>query len=80
MRRLVCMSADVYCQITNNQFYATPMFLYSNRKKGKRASCQRDRERVCARDGAWLKTELVSVVKWPMEEGLAILRFLGIIT
>jgi hypothetical protein len=43
------MSADVYCQITNNQFYAPPMFLYSNGKKGKRASCQRDKERVCER-------------------------------
>jgi hypothetical protein len=74
------MSADVYCQITNNQFYATPMFLYSNGKKGKRASCRRDRERVCARDGAWLKTELASVIKWLLEEGLAILRYLGILT
>jgi hypothetical protein len=63
MRQLVCMSADVYCQITNNHFYATPTFLYSNRKKGKRASCQRDRERECARDRAWLKTELASVRK-----------------
>ena len=63
MRQLVCMSADVYCQITNNHFYATPTFLYSYRKKGKRARCQRDRERKCARDGAWLKTELASVVK-----------------
>jgi hypothetical protein len=78
MRQLVCMSADVYCQINNNQFYAMPMFLYSNGKKGKRASCRRDRE--CARDGAWLKAELVSVVKWPLEEGLAILKFLGILT
>jgi hypothetical protein len=43
------MFADVYCQITNNQFYTTPMFLYSNGKKGKRASCQRDRDRVCER-------------------------------
>jgi hypothetical protein len=80
MRRLVCMSADVYCQITNNQFYATSMFLYSTGKKGKRANCQRDRERVCVRDRAWLKTELASIVKWPLEEGLAILRFLGILT
>jgi hypothetical protein len=74
------MSLDVYCQITNNQFYATPMFLYSNGKKGKRASCQRDRERECVRDRAWLKTELASVVKQPSEEGLAILRYLGILT
>jgi hypothetical protein len=57
------MSADVYCQITNNHFYATQAFLYSNGKKGKRASCQRDRARVCARDGEWLKMELASIVK-----------------
>jgi len=38
-------------------------YLYSNGKKGKRASCRRDRERVCVRDGEWLKTELESVVK-----------------
>ncbi len=63
MRQLGCMSAHVYCQITNNNFYATPSFLYSNRKKGKRASCRRDRERVCASDGEWLKTELASTVK-----------------
>jgi hypothetical protein len=43
------MSADVYCQITNNNIYATPSFLYSNGKKGKRASCGRDRESVCER-------------------------------
>jgi len=51
MRQLGCMSADIYCQITNNQFYTTPSCLYWNRKKGKRASCQRDRERerVCER-------------------------------
>jgi len=63
MRQLGCMSADIYCQITNNHFYATLSFLYSNRKKGKRASCPRDRERVCARDREWLKTELAYVVK-----------------
>jgi hypothetical protein len=57
------MSADVYCQKSNNHFYTTTSFLYSNGKKGKRASCQRDRERVCARDGEWLKMGLVSVVK-----------------
>ncbi len=49
MRWLVCMSAEVYCQITNNHFYATPKFLYSNGKKGIRASCRRERERVCQR-------------------------------
>jgi hypothetical protein len=80
MRRLVCMSADVYCQITKNQFYTTPMFLYSNRKKGERASCRRDRERECVSDRAWLKTELAYVIKQPLEEGLAILRYLGILT
>jgi hypothetical protein len=74
------MSADVYCQKTNNHFYATPSFLYSNGKKGKRASCQRDRERESARDGEWLKMELASVEKRPLEEGLTILRFLRTLT
>jgi hypothetical protein len=63
MRQLGCMSADVYCQITNSHFYATVSYLYPNGKKGKRASCRRDRERVCERDGEWLKMELASVVK-----------------
>ncbi len=45
MRQLVCMSADVYCQITNNFYLCNIIILYSNGKKGKRASCQRDRER-----------------------------------
>jgi hypothetical protein len=63
MRQRGCMSADVYCQITNNHFYATVSYLYSNGKKGKAASCRRHRVRECARDGEWLKTELVSVVK-----------------
>ena len=51
MRQLGCMSADVYCQITNNHIYATVQYLYSNGKKGERASCQRDTEResVCER-------------------------------
>ncbi len=66
MRQLGCMSADVYCQKLNNHFYTTTSYLYSNGKKGKRASCQRDREResVCARDSReWQKMELASVVK-----------------
>ncbi len=70
MRQLGCMSADVYCQETNNHFYATPSFLYSNGKKGKRASCRRDRERECARDGEWLKMELASVVKMAIGRGI----------
>jgi hypothetical protein len=49
MRQLVCMSADVYCQITNNFYLRNYIILYSNRKKGKRASCQSDREWVCER-------------------------------
>ncbi len=43
-------------------------YLYSNGKKGERASCQRDRERVCVRDGGWLKIELASVVKMAVGE------------
>ncbi len=49
------------------------------RKEGEKGSLperQRERERVCARDGEWLKMELVSVIKRPLEEGLTILGFL----
>jgi hypothetical protein len=63
MRRLGCMSADVYCQITNNFYLHNNIILYLNRKKGERASCRRDRERVCARDGESLEMELASVLK-----------------
>ncbi len=47
------------------------------REKGQAA---RETETECARDRAWLKTELAYIVKWPLEEGLAILRYLGILT
>ena len=50
MRQLRCMSADVYCQITNNHFYATPSFLYWNGKKGKGLAVREtERESVCER-------------------------------
>jgi hypothetical protein len=63
MRQLVCMSANIYCQITNNVYLRNDIILYSNRKKGKKASAQRDRESVCARDRESLKMELASVLK-----------------
>ena len=63
MRQLGRMSTDVYCQITNNFYLRNNVILYSNGKKGKRASCQRDRERECVRDREWLKMELASVIK-----------------
>ncbi len=50
-------------KITNNDFYATPSFLYSNGKKVKRA-------RECARDGEWPKKELASVVKMAVGRGM----------
>jgi hypothetical protein len=68
MRQLVCMSADVYCQNLNNWQYTETSYLYSNRKKGKQARCQRDRESVCERDREWLKIELASVVKMAVGE------------
>jgi hypothetical protein len=80
MRQLVCMSADVYCQITNNFYLRNNIILYSNGKKGKGANCQRDRERECTRDRELLKMELASVVKQPLEEGLTILGFLENLT
>jgi hypothetical protein len=35
MRQLVCMSADIYCQITNTHFYATPSFYIGTERRGK---------------------------------------------
>ncbi len=49
MRWLVCMSADIYCQIANKFYLRNNIILYSNGKKGKRACCERDRERVSER-------------------------------
>jgi hypothetical protein len=72
MRQLVCMSADVYCQILNNRQYAETSYLYSNKKKGKQARCQRDRDRVCVRDRAQMKIELASIVKMAVGERLTI--------
>ncbi len=46
MRQLGCMSAVIYCQKLNNRSDAESSYLYWNRKKGKQARCQRDRERV----------------------------------
>ncbi len=63
MRQLGFRSADVYCQITCNFYVHNNVILYSNGKKGKRASTQRDRERECVRDGESLKMELASVLK-----------------
>jgi hypothetical protein len=72
MRQLSCMSADVNFQKLNNRSYAELSYLYSNGKKGKQARRQRDRERVCVRDGEWLKIELASVVKMAVGEQLNI--------
>ncbi len=49
MSKLVCRSADVYCQITNNFYLRNNIISYLNGKKGKRAICRIDRERVCKR-------------------------------
>ena len=70
------MSTDVYCQITN---YATPMFFTQTERREKGKLPERQRESVCERRSV-AKTELASVVKQLLEEGLAILRFLGILT
>jgi hypothetical protein len=79
MRRLVCMSADVYCQITKISFTQHQCFYTQTERRGK-GQAAGETERECARDRAWLKTELAYVVKWLLEEGLAILRYLGILT
>jgi hypothetical protein len=62
MRRLGCMSADVYCQITNNLYLRNNIILYSNGKKGERASFRRDRE--------LLKMEMASILKMAFGRGI----------
>jgi hypothetical protein len=63
MRQLSCMSADVYCQITNNHFYATPSFYTQTEIRGKlQAAGETERESVRETESC-LKTELPSVVK-----------------
>ena len=52
-------STDINCQIINNQQHRQSSYLYQNGKKAKRASCLRDRERVCERqrvaeNGGWV--------------------------
>ena len=54
------MSADVYCQNQNTRFGLHINILQQNGKKGKQASCQRDRERVCVCDLA-LQENVVGV-------------------
>ncbi len=70
MRQLGFRSADVYCQITINFYLCNNIILYSNGKKGERASCWRDREKECVRDGESLKTELASVLKTAVGRGI----------
>jgi hypothetical protein len=70
MRQLGFRSTDIYCQITNNFYLRNNIILYSNRKKGERASCWRDRERGCVRDGELLKTALASVLKMAVGRGI----------
>ena len=62
MRQLGCMSTDVYCQITNNHFYTTPLFYTQMERRGK-GQAAGETERECVRDRAWLKMELASIVK-----------------
>ncbi len=52
------MSADVYCQSKNTRFESHINILYWNGKKGKQASCQRDRERRCVCDFALPENEV----------------------
>ena len=61
-------SADIYCQIVNNQQHGQSSYLYQTKRRGKEASCRRDRERVCVRDGESLKIEVASIVKMAVGE------------
>jgi hypothetical protein len=46
MRQLGCMSADIYCQLTNNHFYTTTSFYTGTERRGKRLAA-RETEREC---------------------------------
>ncbi len=52
------MSADIYCQNKNTRFGSHINILQWNGKKGKQASCQRDRERRCVCDFALTENEV----------------------
>ncbi len=52
------MSADVYCQNQNTRLVLHINILQQNGKKGKQASCQRDRERSCVCDFALPENEV----------------------
>jgi len=63
------VSADVYCQNISNQKHEQLSHLYQNGKKGERARCWRDTERVSVREREDShKTEVVSVVKMAIGE------------
>jgi hypothetical protein len=61
-------STDVYCQNAHNQQHRQSYYLYQTERRGKKASCQRDRERVCVRDGDLPKMEVALVVKMAVGE------------
>jgi len=46
-----------------NQQHGQLSYLYQKERRGKEASCRRDRDRECVRDGESLKMEVGSVVK-----------------
>jgi hypothetical protein len=71
MRQLVCMSADVYCQILNNHRHEN-RHIYTQTERRGNGLDPRETERECVRDGEWLKVELVSVVKTAVGERLTI--------
>jgi hypothetical protein len=48
MKQIAFRSADVYCQNLNNPKCTLALFLSANRKKGKQANSERDRERESA--------------------------------
>jgi hypothetical protein len=52
---VVVRSADFYFSNVNNLKCTLALYLYSNGKKGKQASSERDRERECASVGALRK-------------------------
>ncbi len=69
MRQLVFRSADIYCQNLNNLNLHNIIIFILERKEGEKGKRpERQRERVCARDGVLLKMWLASVLKTAVGE------------
>ncbi len=56
------------CLFIDNGVQTRMFYSYETERRGKRARCQRDRQRECVREGGWMREEVASVVKMTVEE------------